>query len=90
MQLEGRPWPGQPNGEQSLRPGQERAGRNRVDRPAAGNELAVPTSRQRLLGYAQQNPKSTHAEAVNWLVAECKIGRARANTLVNEVLGVSP
>lgn len=50
-------------------------------------ELTAPTARQRLAAWAQQNVKATHAEAVKWLVDEAKIGRARANTLVNEVLG---
>lgn len=50
-------------------------------------ELTMPTTRQRLLVWAQLNPKATHAEAVKFLTDEVKVSRQRANTLVNEVLG---
>lgn len=50
-------------------------------------ELAVPTSRQRLLSHAAANPKLSHAEAVKWLCTEAKVSRQRANDLVREVLG---
>lgn len=53
-------------------------------------ELSNPTSRQRLLAHAAANPKLAHADAVKWLVTECRLQRARANTLVNEVLGAAP
>ncbi|MCI0349070.1 MAG: AAA family ATPase [Acidobacteriales bacterium] len=50
-------------------------------------ELTTPTARQRLMGWAQANPKGTHAEAVKHLMDEAKISKQRANQLVNEVLG---
>jgi hypothetical protein len=53
-------------------------------------ELAAPTSRQKLGAWAMQNPKSTHAEAVSYLMADCRLTRQRANDLVNQVLGRAP
>lgn len=60
-------------------------------RLATGNllvELTQPTTRQRLGAWSVLNATATHADAVKFVVDECKVSKQRAAVLVKEVLGI--